>query len=451
MENKNINTNATDTQMNSTNESKSESFANEALTANTNYGTISSADIENGTAELVLMKTSDADSISNFESPPTEVSINQFYEGCITNPTECLIFKFVPPQNGMYTVHTIGNLNTLGKLYFEDTEEPIMTSDNSPRDNKNFRMERWLYKQRTYYIKVSSVNSETGCFHIRVTDDVLVSSVDMVPSVTMRVGDTLDLSSITTVCPSNATNKNVNYTCSDSCVATIMQTANRDDNGIITYTSTLSATAPGVVTVKAFDFDGYGEIGECKIYVSNIIVISCSPEAWLSSSTKMGQDMANAFGYSDRYDVLSPNDAISFENAWNAAHGCLVIHTHGSNDGLFDEYKDENGETHTPLIISKDNISNLAKNDRLCFVMVTACKTASGISTDNVAYWLSKKINSNGIVIANTDTVLGADTDFYGKSGMQTWKIYKNGVIQDKNIPVSLNMQKAYEIYRTYL
>ena len=48
MENENINTNATDTQMNSTNESKSESFANEALTANTNYGTISSADIENG-------------------------------------------------------------------------------------------------------------------------------------------------------------------------------------------------------------------------------------------------------------------------------------------------------------------------------------------------------------------------------------------------------------------
>ena len=40
MENENINTNATDTQMNSTNESKSESFANEALTANTNYGTI---------------------------------------------------------------------------------------------------------------------------------------------------------------------------------------------------------------------------------------------------------------------------------------------------------------------------------------------------------------------------------------------------------------------------
>lgn len=65
--NENINTNATDTQMNSTNESKSESFANEALTANTNYGTISVSDIENGTAELVLMKTSDADSISNQE------------------------------------------------------------------------------------------------------------------------------------------------------------------------------------------------------------------------------------------------------------------------------------------------------------------------------------------------------------------------------------------------
>ena len=55
MENENINTNATDTQMNSTNESKSESFANEALTANTNYGTISATDIENGTAELVLV------------------------------------------------------------------------------------------------------------------------------------------------------------------------------------------------------------------------------------------------------------------------------------------------------------------------------------------------------------------------------------------------------------
>jgi GH24 family phage-related lysozyme (muramidase) len=61
MENENINTNATDTQMNSTNESKSESFANEALTANTNYGTISASDIENGTAELVLIPPFEGD------------------------------------------------------------------------------------------------------------------------------------------------------------------------------------------------------------------------------------------------------------------------------------------------------------------------------------------------------------------------------------------------------
>ena len=49
-------TNETNERIRSTNMPISEDFKAKTLTANTNYGTINSSDIENGTAELVLMQ-----------------------------------------------------------------------------------------------------------------------------------------------------------------------------------------------------------------------------------------------------------------------------------------------------------------------------------------------------------------------------------------------------------
>ena len=61
MKNEIIMTNETNERIRSRNMPISEDFKAKTLTANTNYGTINSADIENGTAELVLMQPFEGD------------------------------------------------------------------------------------------------------------------------------------------------------------------------------------------------------------------------------------------------------------------------------------------------------------------------------------------------------------------------------------------------------
>ena len=176
-----------------------------------------------------------------------------------------------------------------------------------------------------------------------------------------------------------------------------------------------------------------------------VTVISCTPNGWITSSNTMGQNMAKAFGKSNSYVVKATSTKSDFESFWSNAGECVVIHTHGSQTGLFDE--SSNG---TPKIISTADISKMSQNTSIRFVMMTACSTAGGDEKNNVAYHLSKKINSKGIVIANKYIVLGGSTTFKAANGNKGWVAYKNGIIvrtADK-LPVELTMQKAYEIYK---
>ena len=132
------------------------------------------------------------------------------------------------------------------------------------------------------------------------------------------------------------------------------------------------------------------------------------------------------------------------KRVWKNADKCVIIHTHGSATGLFDQ--DSNN---TPKIISTSEIKKIPKNNSIYFVMMTACSTAVGDKKSNVAYYLSKKINSKGIIIANKYTVSGGSTKFKAKDGSKGWVAYKNGkIVRDSdNIPAELTMEKAYKIY----
>ena len=190
--------------------------------------------------------------------------------------------------------------------------------------------------------------------------------------------------------------------------------------------------------VAGLEYYAYGHV-----ITYTVSVVSCSPQVWIDSSTVMGRDMAAAFGREGDYIVNTPQDRCAFESCWNTADKCVVVHTHGGSTELADEG--------SVTIISTDEIKNLSRNDRIHFVMMTACGTASGTENDNVAYWLSKRINPNGIVIANKYTVSGGDTDFCGVEEDRTpvagWMVYKNGVVQDVDVPISLTMNTAYNIY----
>lgn len=159
----------------------------------------------------------------------------------------------------------------------------------------------------------------------------------------------------------------------------------------------------------------------------------------------MGRDMAKAFGKNSSYEVKATPTEKSFISAWKKAEDCVVIHTHGSPTGLFDE-----NESGTPQIISLSKINKVPKRSSIRFVMMTACSTAGGKEKENVAYNLSRKINPKGIVIANKYTVAGGDSSFGASNNERGWVAYQNGKIvrHAEKIPVVLTMKKAYDIYR---
>ncbi len=258
----------------------------------------------------------------------------------------------------------------------------------------------------------------------------------------MEVGKTANISAI--VSPSNATNKKVKWSSSNTNVATVIGKLN-------TGNATITAKGAGTATITAAAQDGSGVFVRCIINVFNkITVISCSPSTWVASSQSMGQNMLSAYNDAGELGgnsvVVTPNSALEFETYWSMAGECLIIHTHGSPVGLFDHGEDNS----TPLIISKDRLELMSINNNIKFIMMTACSTAGGTVNDNVAYWLSKKINPNGIVIANSNKVSGGSINFGASNGEATWKVYRNGSIVKNCTEVYLTMSDAYNIYQEY-
>jgi len=184
----------------------------------------------------------------------------------------------------------------------------------------------------------------------------------------------------------------------------------------------------------------------------NVTVISCSKSDWVDTSKVMWNDMFLAINGHTEYseedienNVLKPTTATAFSEAWISANKCMVIHTHGSPRGLSGHENDDS----QPPIISLDEIKLLSSNTNIDFVMITACQVAGGDAYNNVAYWMSKKINPNGIVIANKYYVVGGSTDFTASSGDCGWVVYQNGEIVrcEADIEPTLDMGKAYDIY----
>lgn len=266
--------------------------------------------------------------------------------------------------------------------------------------------------------------------------NIPVNRINIYPeSLTLDIGDTEYMGVM--IYPSNATNKKV-YWESECC-----DIADVDRYGYVT------AKSAGTTYVYAIAQDGSNKCGRSTIIVkesANVTVISCIDKDWINSSETMGDDMAEAMGCDSTYIVQGPTTANEFENYWSNVGPCVVIHTHGSPTSLGGQ--EDSGVN--PQIISLEQIEQLPKNNNIDFVMMTACSTAGGDPNDNVAYHMSKKINSNGIVIANKYTVSGSDDDFGAYNDEKGWVVYRNGVIirDSASIPARITMEEAYEIYK---
>ena len=161
----------------------------------------------------------------------------------------------------------------------------------------------------------------------------------------------------------------------------------------------------------------------------NVLVMSNSDEGWMTSSQKMGEDMASAVG--TKSSSVQAVDSDNFADTWNkttADH--IIIHTHGSPDGLFG----------TELSFRTRDVSQLHSNDNINFVLITACETGGMNSSGaNIASLLSQKISPNGIVVCCTTVVSGGDTHFTATNNGQ-WIAYRNGEQIPCDLPSTITM-----------
>lgn len=178
--------------------------------------------------------------------------------------------------------------------------------------------------------------------------------------------------------------------------------------------------------------------------LSTVGVLSCAHGAWISSSRTMGENLARAVGDGAYSNVHVPVDKAGFIACLGEAK-YLIIHTHGSPDGLFDQ----RATGDIKRIISLRGIEEMQEIPTVQLIYMTACATAGGDPEKNVACALSKKIAKNGLVFANIYEVWGADYDFGEKSGKHGWVAYRNGtrVLGPDDIPANITPADAYRIY----
>jgi len=436
-----------------------------------NMGTVPIMMINEGTEEMfdetdISVMSMDVAMASECGSPENtsfqtaqEIEVENLVSGEICCPGAEQWFKFTVPHNGTYTIYTTGALDTVGTLYDDCENEIIEVDDYEPCGKLNFRIIQDLDEGEIYYIRVTEARENTGVFSIKVTQNKLVESVIVNPhKIILNAETTYELP----ILNSTFTGINGAEPLSDIYTSTVPEDANEKrvfwwtlDTDVIRVSTgwhnaeryqTVTVVGTGSAKLFASDWKESGKRGECTVCVPKVTVISCSPDDWIRSSEKMGRDMAEQFGDEASFIVETPMSSATFESCWSNANECIVIHTHGSENGLY-------GVSNTggsQAIITKNEIKSLPVNDRIYFIMMTACETASGAENDSVAYWLSKKINPDGIVIANTDIVSGNDTTFHGSNNEATWKVYKDGEILGPVLEVVLTMPSAYDIFQLY-
>jgi hypothetical protein len=158
----------------------------------------------------------------------------------------------------------------------------------------------------------------------------------------------------------------------------------------------------------------------------------------------MGENLAAAVGEGAYSTVHVPIDKAGFLACLGEAK-YMIIHTHGSPEGLYDQRAD--GKTKT--IITLRGIEELPDVPNVQLIILTACQTAGGNPERNVASALSKKIAKNGLVFANEFVTWGSDYDFGEKDGKRGWAAYRNGarVLRPDDLPPRITMADAYRIY----
>ncbi len=165
----------------------------------------------------------------------------------------------------------------------------------------------YIYANRVGTARIYATATDgSGCsdyLTVTVSNTVPVTSVTLNrSSLSLEEGDSASLSA--TVCPDNATNKNVNWTSSNNGVATV-------NNGIIT------AVSKGSARITATAADGSGKSASCLVSVTGDILVT-SIELTPSNTTLR-------VGYSIYPSVtVCPSDAAEKSFTWSSANSNIA-------------------------------------------------------------------------------------------------------------------------------
>lgn len=109
---------------------------------------------ENETKEDIVVVVSDFGELMKKSSRVTEGEVS----GSITEDTKAVLYQFIPPRDGVYTIKSTCKFYIDGKLY-NDTGDLI--SENNEVDMK-FRITRRMEREATYYIQVTDLYRDSA-------------------------------------------------------------------------------------------------------------------------------------------------------------------------------------------------------------------------------------------------------------------------------------------------
>ena len=95
----------------------------------------------------------------------TPVEVNSWASGVISAPCKSVWFKFVTSTEGIYTIHSSSIIDTVGYLY---DPSGTLIACNDDYYKRNFKIEKCLNANTTYYIMVKAFGNGTGNFDLRV-------------------------------------------------------------------------------------------------------------------------------------------------------------------------------------------------------------------------------------------------------------------------------------------
>jgi co-chaperonin GroES (HSP10) len=194
------------------------------------------------------------------------------------------------------SVHTSGNVGTR-------TISPKTGSDLNPDDDPDNNDDDWIavWQDKDTWVTFSGINASSVTIYsddqvqideVKVTyaDVVAVNGVTLSPSTaTLTVGGTTTLTA--TVAPSNATNKNVTWSSSNTSVATV-------SNGVVT------AQSVGTATITATTVDG-GKTATCAVTVDDPVIVAKYVGKVIAVNGKMYKTLAAANKYSTASGIVA--------------------------------------------------------------------------------------------------------------------------------------------------